>query len=158
MAWHVGDSPHLCYHLHKSRKRGLVWAMKSPPSNKPAWADIVRPKFSIACPKFILIDIAELILDWFFQLYFLKLVSAIFYQIFIYHQMIALQKIWKMFFISSKKLFSFSRYSSFCIFIFPSFSLSAIALSGWSKKNLEVYDTINCISKNLILFDLLRKK
>ena len=33
--------------------------------------------------------------------------------------MIALQKIWKMFFISSKKLFSFSR---FCIFPFPSFS------------------------------------
>ena len=51
----------------------------------------------------------------------LKLVSAIFYQIFIYHQMIAFQKIWKMFFISSKKLFSFSRYSSFCIFIFSFF-------------------------------------
>ena len=43
----------------------------------------------------------------------LKLVSAIFYQIFISHQMIAL---------SSKKLFSFSRYSSFCISIFSSFS------------------------------------
>ena len=52
----------------------------------------------------------------------LKLVSAIFYQIFIYHQMIAPQKIWNKFFISSKKLFSFSRYSSFCIFVFPSFS------------------------------------
>ena len=35
----------------------------------------------------------------------LKLVSAIFYQIFIFHQMIALQKLWKMFFISSKRLF-----------------------------------------------------
>ena len=34
--------------------------------------------------------------------------------------MIALPKLWKMFFISSKKLFSFSRYSSFCSF-FPSF-------------------------------------
>ena len=45
-----------------------------------------------------------------------------------YHQMIALQKIWKMFFISSKKLFLFSRYSMFCIFVFPSFSPSAIAL------------------------------
>ena len=32
----------------------------------------------------------------------LKLVSAIFYQIFIFDQMIALQKLWKMFFISSK--------------------------------------------------------
>ena len=37
----------------------------------------------------------------------LKLVSAIFYQIFIFNQMIALQKLWKMFFISSKKLYSF---------------------------------------------------
>ena len=39
----------------------------------------------------------------------LKLVSTIFYQIFIFHQMIALQK-WKMFFISSKKLFSFLKF------------------------------------------------
>ena len=37
----------------------------------------------------------------------LKLASAIFYQ------MKALQKLWKMFFISSEKLFSFSRYSNF---------------------------------------------
>ena len=55
---------------------------------------------------------------------YLKLVSAIFYQIFISHQMIALQAYtWKMFFFSSKKLFSFSRYSGFCISFFPSFSL-----------------------------------
>ena len=40
----------------------------------------------------------------------LKLMSAIFYQIFISHQMMALKKLWKMFFFSSKKLFSFSRY------------------------------------------------
>ena len=52
----------------------------------------------------------------------LKLVSAIFYQIFIFHQIIALQKLWKMFFISSKKRFSFSRYSSFSVSVFPSFS------------------------------------
>ena len=32
------------------------------------------------------------------------------------HQMIALQKLWKMLFISPKKLFSFSRYSNFCNF------------------------------------------
>ena len=53
---------------------------------------------------------------------YLKLVSAIFYEILILHQMIVLQKLWKMFFISSKKLFSFSRYSNFCISTFPSFS------------------------------------
>ena len=49
-----------------------------------------------------------------------KLVSAIFIKLLFFHQMIALQKLWKMFFISSKKLFSFSRYLDFCIF-FSSF-------------------------------------
>ena len=51
----------------------------------------------------------------------LKLLSAIYYQIVIFHQMIAVQKLWKMFFISSKKLFLLSRYSNFCIFDFPCF-------------------------------------
>ena len=37
-----------------------------------------------------------------------------------FDQMIGLLKLWKMFFISSEKLFSFSRYSNFCNF-FPSF-------------------------------------
>ena len=67
---------------------------------------------------------------------------AIFYQILIFYQMIALQKLWNMFFISSKYLFSCSRYSNFWIFVFPPFSLSAIAL--------EVNDVINCLNKNLI--------
>ena len=52
---------------------------------------------------------------------FLNLASAILYQIFIFHQMIAIQKLWKIFFISSKKLFLFLRYLDFCISIFPSF-------------------------------------
>ena len=51
-----------------------------------------------------------------------KVVSPIFYQIFIFHQMISLSKLWKMFFISFKKLFSFSRYLGFCISVFHSFS------------------------------------
>ena len=51
---------------------------------------------------------------------FLRFVSAIFYQIFIFRQMIALQKLWKVFFISYKKLFSFLRYSDFYIFAPPS--------------------------------------
>ena len=50
----------------------------------------------------------------------LKLVSTIFYQIFIFSPNDNHSKTMKMFFISSKKLFSFSRYSHFCIF-FPSF-------------------------------------
>ena len=71
--------------------------------------------------------------------------SAIFHQIFIFHQ-----KLWKMFFISSKKLFSFSKYSNFCIFIFPSFfppggtgatqekkiTVYFISFSGWLAKSL----------------------
>ena len=54
---------------------------------------------------------------------FLKFVSAIFIKFLFFHQMIALQNLWKMFFISSKKLFSFSRYSDFCLFSssFPHF-------------------------------------
>ena len=50
--------------------------------------------------------------------------SAIFIIFLYFHQMIALQKLWKMLFISSKKLFSFSRYSIFCISVLPSFSTS----------------------------------
>ena len=56
----------------------------------------------------------------------LKLVSAIFYQIFSFSKIIALQKLWKMFFISSKKLFSFLRFFYFRLHLF--FSLSAIVL------------------------------
>ena len=79
----------------------------------------------------------------------LKLVSAIFYQIFIFHHMIALQKLWEMF-ISPKKLFLFSRYSNFCKFVFPySFPLSH-CFRGWFKKNLKVYDVVNGLNKNLV--------
>ena len=52
----------------------------------------------------------------------LKLVAAIFCQIFICHHMIVLQKLWKILSISSKKPFSLLRYSNFCISIFPSCS------------------------------------
>ena len=54
--------------------------------------------------------------------YNLKLVSVIFYHFLIFHQTIVLQKLWKRLFTSSKKLFSCSRYSSFCISVSPSFS------------------------------------
>ena len=84
-----------------------------------------------------------------------KLVSAIFYQIFVSHQMIAPQKLWKMFFISSKKLFLFSRYSDIQIFSFPSsplFPPVSHCFRGWSKMNLKIYDVINCLSENLITY------
>ena len=85
-----------------------------------------------------------------YHMIFLKLVSAIFYQFFIFHQMIALQKLWKMFFISSKRLFSCLRYLNFCIFVFPFFSPGSHCFRGWSKKNFKIYDVINCLNKNLL--------
>ena len=62
----------------------------------------------------------------------LKLVSAIFYQISIFHW-IAFQKLWEIFFILSKKLFSFLRYSNFCNPVFPSFFPVCHCFRGWSK-------------------------
>ena len=79
----------------------------------------------------------------------LKFVSAIFYQIFIFHQMIAIQKLWKIIFVSSKKaLFVLEIFKFF--YIRPSlfFALSAIALEIDSRKML-VYDVVNCLNKNL---------
>ena len=63
----------------------------------------------------------------------LKLVSAIFIKFLFYHQPIALQKVWKMLFIWSKKRFSISRYSIFCISVLSSFYLSAIALEDYRR-------------------------
>ena len=40
--------------------------MKSPSEYKAVWADIAHAKFSVASLEFILIDITELILNWFF--------------------------------------------------------------------------------------------
>ena len=69
---------------------------------------------------------------------------------FFFHQMVALQKLWKMVFIWSEKLFSFSRYSIFCIFIFPSFFIVSHCFRAWFKIILKVYGVINFINKNLI--------
>ena len=82
----------------------------------------------------------------------LKLVSAIFYQILISQQMIALQKLLKMFFISSKNFFLFSRYSDFCISSSPLFPPVSHYFRGWSKINLKIHDVIHCLNKNLITY------
>ena len=66
---------------------------------------------------------------------FLNLVSANFYQILFLHQMIALKKLWKMFFISSKKLFLLSRYLNFCVFSLP-FHTFQIQKVKWKWNNL----------------------
>ena len=80
----------------------------------------------------------------------LRLVSAIFIKSLFFHQMIALQKLWKMLFISSKKLFLFSRYSFFCISVLPSFSTYRSLLWKVIKINLKVHDVISCLNKNSI--------
>ena len=70
----------------------------------------------IAPPSKVVLNKDNMLLS----LHCLKLLSAIFIKFF--HQMIVLQKLWKMLFISSKKLFSFSRYSNFCISVLFFFS------------------------------------
>ena len=81
--------------------------------------------------------------------------SAIFYQIFIFHQMIALQKLWKTFFIPSKKL---SRYSDFCILSSPLFFPVSHCFRGWLKKHLLRRHQLSKLELNNIMFDILRKK
>ena len=62
----------------------------------------------------------------------LKLLSAIFYQIF-FHQMIALYKLWKMFFILSKKPFPSRDIQAFVFLSSPLFLPVGHFFSGWSQ-------------------------
>ena len=78
-----------------------------------------------------------------------------FYQVFIFSPNDSLQKLCKMLFISSKKLFSFSRYSNFCISSLPSFLPVGRCFRKWSQTNLKVYDITNCLNKNSITHFLL---
>ena len=65
--------------------------------------------------------------------------------------MVTLQNFWKMFFFSSKKLFSLLRLFKFLYYIFLSlFFLVSHCCGAWSKINLKVYDIINCLNKNFI--------
>ena len=59
----------------------------------------------------------------------LKLVSAIFCFCFLPND--SLRKLWKAFFMSPKKLYSFKRYASFCISHFPVFSPVSYCSRGW---------------------------
>ena len=64
----------------------------------------------------------------------LKLVSAIFYQFF-FSSNDRPQKLWKMFFISLRKLFLFSRYSNFCDFSLLLYTFQ-IQKGKWKWNNL----------------------
>ena len=63
---------------------------------------------------------------------------------FFFHQMIALRKLWKILFISSKKLFWFSRYSNFCNFSLP-FHTFQIQKDKWKWNNLWCHE-LPCIN------------
>ena len=54
-------------------------------------------------------------------------------------------------FISSKKLFSFSIYSNFCISALPLFLLVSHCFRCWSNINFIVCGIINWLNKNLII-------
>ena len=82
----------------------------------------------------------------------LKLVSVIFYQIFIFHQIMVLQKLWNMFFYFIKKALFVLEIFKFLYFLLPLFFPVNYCLRGWSKKNLKIYDVINCLKKNLITY------
>ena len=79
----------------------------------------------------------------------LKLVSAIFYQSFIFHQMIAHQKLWKMFLFHWKGSFHFQDIEIFVFSSFPLFFSVNHCFRGWFKKIL-VCDVINCLIKNFL--------
>ena len=76
--------------------------------------------------------------------------SAIFYQIFIFHQMIALKNYEKCFLFHLKSSFHSRDIQLFVFSPSPLFSPVSHSFRGWSKKNLEVYDIINCLNKNSI--------
>ena len=115
-----------------------IWAFESTALLKPLKPGSWLPAF-YAKPR-----------SWLLAPSQLKLVSPIFYQIFIFHQMIAFKNYEKCFLFHLKSSF---RSPDIQMFVFPSsplFSPVSHYFGGWSKKNLKVYDNINCLNKKLI--------
>ena len=81
---------------------------------------------------------------------FLKLVSIIFYQFFIFHQMITLQKLWEMFLFHLKNSFCYQDIQFIVFLSSPLFLPVHHCFRGCLKINFEVCDIINCLIKNLI--------
>ena len=80
----------------------------------------------------------------------LKARVCYFYQIFILHQMIALQKVWKMFLFHLKSSFSSQDIQIFVFRSSPLILPVSHCFRDWSKVNLKVYDIINSRNKKLI--------
>ena len=79
-----------------------------------------------------------------------NLVSAIFIKFIFFHQMIALQKLWKILFILSKNFFRSRDTQIFVFLSFPLFLSVGHCFRRWPKINLKVYDVINYLNKNSI--------
>ena len=73
-----------------------------------------------------------------------------------FHRMVAHQKLWKMFFISSKKLFLFSRYSNFCNFSLP-FQTFQIQKGKRKRNNLWCHELV-CINLQMKLKLILKRQ
>ena len=101
-------------------------------------------------PEYKLFHFSKCIMNITMKEHSLKLVSAIYYQKFIFHQMIALQELWKLFFISSKSSFRSRDIKIFVYSSSPLFSLVSHCFRGWFKKNRKIYVVINCLNKNLL--------
>ena len=74
----------------------------------------------------------------------LKLMSAIFYQIFLFNHIIALQKLWK------KKTIVLEIFKFLYFHLPPLFFPVSHGVRGCLKINLKVYDVINCLNRYLI--------
>ena len=71
-----------------------------------------------------------------------------------FHQMRVLQNLWKIFFIPSKKLFSFSKYSNFCNFSLP-FHTFHIQKDKWKWNNLQCHE-LACINSQVQTLEQLK--
>ena len=116
------------------------------PRNKQNMFFAILLSFLITCfANFIIKNCRAQYRQWHIQSLIkdLKLVSTNFIKFLFFHQMIALQKLWKLFFISSKKLFSFSRYLNFCSF--SPFHNSQIQKDKWKRNDLWCHE-LACIN------------
>ena len=80
----------------------------------------------------------------------LKLVSTIFIKFLFFHQMIVLQKLWKMILFHLKSSFRSRDIQIFVFLSFPFFLPVGYCFTRWLKINPKVHDAINCLSKNSI--------
>ena len=89
-------------------------------------------------------------LAFFLQRQILKLVSAIFLSIFHFSPNDSPSKTMKNVFFHLKSYFHSQDIQIFVLLSSPLFFPLSHCLRGWSKKNLKIYDIINCLNKSFI--------